>query len=277
MQNVLDIDMDFFLTKRYSGIPDENTRVPDIVTSTVDKIWVTDFLEETLGLSKKKKTMGRIVTHHNEAFYYWRELIEDGALIPPFNVVHVDAHADLGLGLAGAGWPDVFKKLLALPPAVRSYLENLPEIRKPSVGDYLIYAIACRWINTLTYVPHPTENGGDFLAYILEYLPSKDNPSDGFSYFEGLNDDEAKVTVNIQLPYNSVDNLSAIYDIDHPDRQAAYIANSLLEPKVPFTIAEFDSIQYKPGSFDYLLFSQSPNFTPVSADYIMELINNYIV
>ncbi|MEA5026958.1 MAG: UPF0489 family protein [Erysipelotrichaceae bacterium] len=228
-----------------------------------------------MGLSKNEKTKGRIVTHHNGAFYYWRELIENRNLTSPFNVVHVDAHADLGLGDAGVGWPDVFKKLLVFPPSKRIQIEYLPEIKRPSVGDYLIYAIACRWISSLTYVPHPTKDGDDILACILKYRPPKGNMSDGYSYFWERDDDE--ITVNIQLPYNQFDDLSDICDIDNPDKQASYIANSLLEPKVSFTVAQFDSIRYKRGFFDYVVFSQSPNFTPSSADYIMKLKKDYII
>ena len=55
-----------------------------------------------MGLSQSRKIPGRIVSDHNEALFFWEELINNKKLSDPFDVVHVDSHADLGLG--GAAW-----------------------------------------------------------------------------------------------------------------------------------------------------------------------------
>lgn len=36
----------------------------------------------------------------NESLLFWKDLIDRGELTIPFEVVHVDSHADLGLGYA---------------------------------------------------------------------------------------------------------------------------------------------------------------------------------
>lgn len=59
------------------------------------------FLENNLGLSKELKIKGRVVKHHDEALFFWKELIECNILTSPFSVVYVDSHADLGFGGTG--------------------------------------------------------------------------------------------------------------------------------------------------------------------------------
>ena len=82
-----------------------------------DYVWtereVRDFLENNLGLSKGNKIRGRVVAGHNESLFFWRELIEKGELTTPFDVIHVDSHADLGLGYRS--WAHILDYLLKLP------------------------------------------------------------------------------------------------------------------------------------------------------------------
>ena len=73
-------------------------RISDADYPVWSKDEVIDFFENRLGLSKEIKIKGKIVTHHNEALYYWRKLIQEYSLSIPFEVVHIDSHADLGLG-----------------------------------------------------------------------------------------------------------------------------------------------------------------------------------
>ena len=96
---ILDIDMDYFLKEIPIIISENNTdRIPDEDYQVWSKEEVIDFLENKLGLSKETKIKGKIVIHHNEALYYWRTLIQEKRLFAPFEVVHIDSHADLGLG-----------------------------------------------------------------------------------------------------------------------------------------------------------------------------------
>ena len=97
---VLDVDMDYFMTE-IAHTPYSSTErlVEEDYGSSV---WPADkvrlFLEKNLGLSKEHKIPGRVVCGHNESLFFWEELIQSGKLIEPFDVIHVDSHADLGLG-----------------------------------------------------------------------------------------------------------------------------------------------------------------------------------
>lgn len=113
---VLDLDMDYFMKSVATFIGESETdRLPE--DDYGDYVWtereVRDFLENNLGLSKGNKIRGRVVAGHNESLFFWRELIEKGELTTPFDVIHVDSHADLGLGYRS--WAHILDYLLKLP------------------------------------------------------------------------------------------------------------------------------------------------------------------
>ena len=96
---ILDIDMDYFLKEIPIMISGNSTvRISDDDYLVWSKDEVIDFFENRLGLSKEIKIKEKIVTHHNEALYHWRKLVQEYRLSVPFEVVHIDSHADLGLG-----------------------------------------------------------------------------------------------------------------------------------------------------------------------------------
>lgn len=105
---------------------------------------VIDFFENRLGLSKEIKIKEKIVTHHNEALYHWRKLVQEYRLSVPFEVVHIDSHADLGLGYPS--WVFILDSLLSVPVEERIKIENYGDIfekyYEPSIGDYLLFALA---------------------------------------------------------------------------------------------------------------------------------------
>lgn len=56
-----------------------------------------------------------------------------------------------------------------------------------------------------------------------------------------------------------------------------YYETAVREPEVDFEIvSQIEEVNYD-GSFDYLSFCISPNYTPASADFIIDLIREYIV
>lgn len=245
---ILDVDMDYFLSNVASNISqDSESRLEE---SSYYRPWEKEkiemFLENNLGLSKKSKARGRIVKHHNEALYYWRELVEDNQLQTPFEVIHVDAHADLGLGYSS--WQFILNKLLRIDVDKRAYIEKysewFDEFKQPGIGDYLLYCLAFRWIKSLTYIYHPTEDGNDYIYYIF-----KDAKEPEFWESTGV----------IQLAPQK----RLLMSIDE-------------EPEVQF-IRQCDiaEIEYD-GKFDFIIFCQSPNYTPKSLDFAMEVIKQYI-
>lgn len=87
------LDLDFFQQDVFAQINDYGDRLDSSRTKAWNKERFVNYLGR-IGL-KKEKIKGRIFRHHHEAFYFWRELILEGYLEVPFDVVHIDAHADL--------------------------------------------------------------------------------------------------------------------------------------------------------------------------------------
>ena len=163
---VLDLDMDYFMT--------EIAHTSFSCTARLDEedygytVWpeekVRHFLECNLGLSKDHKIPGRIVCGHNEALFFWEELISSGQLKDPFDVIHVDSHADLGLGDASGDF--LQSMFLSLPVETRRKIRDYKfadDIREISIGDYLLWAIAYKMISSITYCANP--NGEKMIIY----------------------------------------------------------------------------------------------------------------
>jgi hypothetical protein len=108
-------------------------------------------MEAVCGLSTKRPIPGRVLRHHDEAFYCWRELIRRGVLTLPFLVTHVDAHSDLGMG--EGTYVNIMGDLLHLPPEQRW----TPDRTEVTPGSYLAFAAACRWMSGIVFVQHPEQ------------------------------------------------------------------------------------------------------------------------
>lgn len=251
---VLDLDMDFFLNSVAHNICQSSCRrLPDDEYKPWTREDVISFIEQNLGLQKTKRIKGKIVKHHHEALCYWRFLIRKTLLQPPFEVIHVDSHADLGLG--DSSWVFIFEDLLGLDVKDRSNVENYKNVftkyKEPSIGDYLLFALAYRWISRLVYVSNPVCDGMDYPLYIKKRCS-----------------DDSKT---IQLPHNR-----PATDLNTDYMRNAFLANAALEPEVNFeVITQLSAVNYT-GNFDYITFSKSPNYTPQSSDFIVEIMKEYI-
>lgn len=171
----------------------------------------------------------------------------------PFEVIHVDSHADLGLGYPS--WEFIMDSLLTLPVEERVKIENYSKVfgeyREPGIGDYLLFALAFRWISKLTYVCNPENIGDDYVWMILK---------------DGIEPND-----KIQLVHN--ENMKAM---SIPRNLKKYYETAVREPEVDFTIINsIEDVNYD-GKFDYVTFSISPNYTPASADFIIDIIKEYI-
>ncbi len=78
-----------------------------------------------------------MIEHHNELFYRWGEAIDAGRMAAPFEVVHVDAHADLGLGDSSYAY---LMGELAFQPIEERY--KTLKARRPSSPPGLAKALA---------------------------------------------------------------------------------------------------------------------------------------
>lgn len=266
---VLDLDMDFFSETPAVDIPEDcEERLDEEVygKGVFPEERARTFLEKNLGLSKKNKIPGRIVRGHNEALYFWQELIACGKLQAPFEVVHVDSHGDLGCG----GWEafeHIVKNMLQWEVKERplhcGYLDSEGKVKKEGIGDYLLFAIAYRMISRLTYCANPYKEHDDFCWGILKDLE------------ENYGSDSC-VENTIQLLYNP-DREFPFYCPQERKGYDKFLEHSIREPEVPFTIfPTYESVHYK-GDFDFVVMAQSPNYTPASADFIMDVVRDYII
>ena len=198
-QVIFDIDLDFFVTPTFrGGNSDQDPRLPDADFNPDTPEQVLHFMTHGLGLDPEHQTPGTVVTHHQEVYYIWEDLVKRGKLTPKFSVVHIDAHDDM-----------------------------FGHVKNPKItsGNYLIHAARQDW-----------------LAHIAFVQPC------------GLN----------EIPYVADDYKHLIVD-GH---------------KLEFSIANKKDMNWSEGEInlkpDYLFLTQSPGYTPESADSLMPVISQFI-
>lgn len=156
---ILDLDLDFFLYGTAHMVDSQDARLdPDEYPPwSLDS--VMSFLIDRCRLDGPRS--GFVVEHHNELFYRWGRAIETGDLAIPAEVVHVDAHADLGLGdssytylidtLAFQSVEMRYETLKVRRPRTRQEMLDLGN-HALTDGNWLMFALACGWIADLLYV-----------------------------------------------------------------------------------------------------------------------------
>lgn len=109
--------------------------------------------------------------------------------------------------------------LLSVPVEERIKIENYGDIfekyYEPSIGDYLLFALAFRWISKLVYVCNPTDMGNDYVWMILK---------------DGIESND-----KIQLAYNK--EMKAVEIASNTEK---YYATAYREPEVNFEIVRRD-------------------------------------
>lgn len=261
---VLDLDMDYFMTEiaNTSFSCAKRLDEEDYGSSVWSAEEVRKFLEQNLGLSRTQKIPGRIVSGHNEALFFWEELINGKKLSEPFDVIHVDSHADLGLGDASGSF--LQSEFLMLPIAsrrkIREY-EFCGKMQEITIGDYLLWAVAYRMVSAITYCANPYGDKNDYLWDILKDFQEEyicDKPVKNY----------------IQLKYNKEMEMP---EYDSSDKyKKKYLEGAIKDSEVEFLIIPtIEDVRFS-GDFDYVVMAQSPNYTPASADFIMDIIREYI-
>jgi hypothetical protein len=245
---VLDLDLDFFV------LPTEHfrsgrRRLPASRFSCSAPEDVEAFLEKQCGLSRTKKIPGRLCVDHDEAFDTWKEWIGNGLIQAPFDVDHVDAHADHGLG--DPSWTYLLTEVLALPIELRSEPKRGSD--GLNFGSYLGFAIACRWLRSLTYVYGPG-------TPLVEGLPGDIHTI----FFR----DEKWRNSPIELPHFSKEQIDQILMALHQRPEPID-----REPPVPnFYLA---GARFRRRGFTHMILAQSPGYTPASADMLIPAIQQY--
>ena len=234
------------------------------------------YLAERCGLSTTRKLPGAAFGEHIDAFWTWDRWIREGKLTVPFEVAHVDAHADLGL--RDSSWVYLLTELLGLPPTERNHPRTGSDALNS--GSYLAYALANRWIASAKYV-HPT---------IPSSLVSKDDPNDmsmeafvrRFSpTLDEEHEDDGCPDDIMTVYFRDEDPKSRVIELRHFSREQRqemiYGSKNLRpvhrEPPVPFDFVAGDA--FSENGFTHIVVAQSPDFLPESADLLMEICKEY--
>ena len=262
---VLDLDIDYFMSiiAETPFSRSERLSEEDYGASVWPKTEVIAFLENNLGLSKAKKKPGRIVVGHNESLFFWEELISKGKLTDPFEVVHVDSHADLGLGCSSSDF--LQGAILTLPIETRRKIRDYEfngKIETINIGDYLLWGIAYRMISKIVYCANPHGDKNDYVWDTLKDFQEND-------VFDNITSNY------IQLKYNKDMELPCFDDPTY--QRKMYLKGAIKDPAVELKIIPtIEDVNFN-GDFDYIVIAQSPNYTPASADYILDICREYII
>lgn len=172
-------------------------------------------------------------------------LSQNGAV--PLNVVHIDAHSDLGTGFGDLSWQYIGGRLLGLLPKERVRAVPQHGMERISPANYLSYALACRWLRSLAYVHH-AKSGDDLMPFFFR----------DFDLGCGI------------MELRCVPSLHSARS-----REELHALPHTLEPTVSFQkIVIKDYCAAEP--FDYVIVCQSPGYTPIEADLLLPVFKDYV-
>ncbi len=235
---ILDIDMDYFLKDISQMSPDER-----LVEDYIEK-WTKEekinFFEKNLRLDKSHKIPGCIIKTHDEAITFLDKLIEKKTLIVPFEIIHIDSHSDLSISLI----PDSYKYVNS-NTSLGKYIEMM-KLEKQERKQYAI--------------KNKIYNESNFLLYTII-----------FGWI-------SKLTYCANPAYTSLDFPIGIIRNEELTQEKNKFCSFLQldDIKIPFRfIKTLEDIQPF-GKYDFVIFSQSPKYTPASLDFALNIAQNYI-
>lgn len=253
---VLDLDLDFFLcrTAHYLDSADERLDPGEYPPWPLDA--VITFLAEQCRLRGRQP--GFVVEHHNELFYRWGEAIEAGRVVAPLEVVHADAHADLGLGdasyaylmgeLAFEAIEGRYEVLKARRPRSRSQMLDLGN-HALTDGNWLMFALACGWLSNLTYVTNSCAEASD-----------GPRPCDLMNV----------LMQDFDMRANHLQVVGTREKFWQSGRSRPQVIDQR-DPPVPFATSAWRDYQAS-DPFDIVCLARSPEYTPAEADLIFDAI-----
>ncbi|WP_164684706.1 UPF0489 family protein [Brevibacillus reuszeri] len=238
--------MDFFQSDIAHWVTGDNRLSDDYYKSWSEKDF-REFLEVRCLLSKDTPIEGRVVTNHHEAFFFWDQLINSNRIDAPFKVTHIDAHSDTGLG--DNGYVYIMGELINYPIGNRRSLLNT---KKVYMGNYLAYALACGWISEINFVLHDDWDN-DIISAHLKNFSYEDKMFQLKGYAQGI---------DIGMLYERI--------ID------GTISPTKKDKEIPFILTPWREYQAQ-EKYDYIVFCQSPGYTPKASDFMLQIIKEYIV
>ena len=154
----------------------------------------------------------------------------------PFHVTHVDAHSDLGIGKPGPGF--VLNGVLPRLLNKRTDIEKYYEISQLDEANYLLFALAFRWISSLDNVRNP-KSRADIPQELL--APEQENAIQLSSFAARLSE-----------------------------------GKNGREPLIPFNVYN-DCREFKTDEpYDFVTLAISPRYAPKEADRLVPVIERYM-
>jgi len=243
MTRILDLDLDFFV----EGSANWRSAGSGRLDAAEYPPWPRDdalaFLRERCKLGDPSP--GFVVENHGELFDRWATAIDADKLTLPLSVTHIDAHSDLGLG--DTTYINLLTELLFVDVDER----RAGAAALVNDGNYLAFAIACRWLADLTLVRNGLGGG---------------RPNDLFPYYMENFDLGA---ANIEL------NAMSREQFERRRYGHEYVV-AAVEPKVPLrhmAWRDFDT----PMPFEVICLARSPDFTPVELDPLFDEIRERFI
>lgn len=254
IKKVLDIDLDFFLSAKEILKPMSDVRrLEEGVYIPWSESDTRNFLEKQCELSVNHPIQGASFVQHDEVFYYLRKVMEENEHGFTFDIDHVDAHADLGMG--DDSYQYLSESMLWKPLKERPYQEKHAGRTRLTGANYLAFCIACRWVKSLNYINKP--EWSDDLPQFL---------------FKGFD-----VTQNLMLKQFTHEQMQKITNFNYGDwlGTAKKEVPVAVEPEVPFRVIDWRNFKVD-GAYDYVFLTQSPGYTPRSSDKLLRIIQSYI-
>ena len=251
---ILDMDLDFFLSDITCDSNPAERVSDEEVRPWTDKEAIT-FLNTKLGIGKGASVPLYVVATHDLVFdelYSLHYPLNSRESISSFDIVHVDAHADLGFGDRSVS--SVIELLDVKPGDRKLYcpqaLRTLdPDQTSLNEGNYLLYAMFHRMVNSISYIHHPNnECGYD--------VPKRIHPRKNALRLPRIRQEHAGKMI-------PSDCFPAGYEVEQGDREPD-VEFSLIDPDEPISV----------GPFDRAFLSLSPHFTPKASDELAKTIVN---
>ena len=292
MDVVLDLDLDFFVWPPTHQNPNGGRPSSrDCVVTRPEA--VEAFLEKRCRLSKERRVTGRRILSHDEAFDVWREWMDDGILRAPFQVLHVDAHSDLGAGFGTGDLTYLMTEFLLLSPSSRTEPRRGRDAMHE--GNYLLFALAARWIASLEYVfpplLHPKQSRRSVSgstasrSRIIHTFVDPDGTVTNRELQAPIADRSAKRSRFSSSSKGGNDVPSFVLGPSHhhvqlksyrrPGDWGIGATPMSVEPAVPFRRTQA-AVFASPVAPTHVIFAQSPAWTPPTADALVPIISQYI-
>lgn len=197
---------------------------------------VAAFLESQCGLSATVPTPGAVFPTHDGALRFWQARMAEGTLAAPFHVTHVDAHSDLGIGHPGPGY--VLNGVLPQLVDKRADLSRYYALHQLDEANYLLFALAFRWLSSLDNVRSP-KSRQDIPQALL--APERADCIQLSSFASRLMEEK-----------------------------------NGREPLIPFSVyADYRTFQCD-EPFDFVTLAISPRYAPAEADALIPIISRYL-